>query len=192
MPSQIIIPKGENYSHGMPSRLLFRPTVMKIHVRMNRSIIEQLPHPDYLDWNKLTGFSRGFHSVNQVPEGLIRFVNSYRIAWRFIPHTDMLEFAPYQYDKGEKTAVDYPVPSWQVQPSLLLQKKWDVSTEVFEHRFEIWLGESVAIYTSQENTVTLRVCGAHPFWGYVCKPYHGGNLPAQHEIRMELGVEVGG
>lgn len=188
--TQIIIPQNCHRSRGLRPQFLYKPKLMIIRAVFNESIFQVLPTIDSLDWNKLAGFSRGWHNPAFAPLGAE--INSYRIGWRYNRHNERIEFAPYQYNSGQRISVGTSLPedytgnapeiiaSYSVESfKLRIEKKRAV-------KFTIELFDNVAVYNGPNKGSFLKVSQNLPSWGYRCNPFHGGNLPAVEDLTFEI------
>lgn len=81
-----LIKKGKHSSFHIP-KLLWNTKAIELKFRFNSSCIYTTDeNNNQNDWNKLFGYSRGFHHTNSV-----------RIGWRWNPIKQKIEIAEYYY-----------------------------------------------------------------------------------------------
>jgi len=110
------------------------------------------------DWNKLFGFSYGYHHSN-----------SLRLAWRALP-SGMIKIASYVYEGGMVKYTGFAtVP---VMTAVEMGITYDVDNKlVYFH-----CGEQMITETFSKS----------PAWGYYLKPYYGGNCTAPATMQITL------
>ncbi len=84
-----LIEAGKHYSFHFPM-LVWDRNKMEITFKFDETAIYQTQSPNNQnDWNKLFGFSRGFHHNNSV-----------RLVWRWNPNIKRIEITDYYYTNG--------------------------------------------------------------------------------------------
>jgi len=186
-----LIPRYEHASVGVPPSLHWKPWKIEIVAQFDAESLRVCPAPDHLDWNKLGGFSRGFINSKHIPASMLHLVNSYRIGWRLNSTTDSIEFAPYQYNRGERIAVDSPLPSSYVgfEPQIITSRPISSLEERPLFRFLIWTHGGGVWYKGDEIAM-LTAAGNLPPIGMLARPYHGGNLASQTDITGRISLQV--
>ena len=187
-----LIPRYEHACVGVPPSMYWKPWKIEIVAQFDAESLRVCPAPDHLDWNKLGGFSRGFINARHIPASMLHLVNSYRICWRLNSATESIEFAPYQYNAGERIAVDSPLPASYVgfEPQIITSRPISSMEESPLFRFVIWTHGSGVWYKGDEICM-LTAAKKLPSIGMLARPYHGGNLASQTDItgRISLIVE---
>jgi hypothetical protein len=179
----------------VPPSIHWKPWKIEIVAQFDAESLRVCPAPDHLDWNKLGGFSRGFINNKHIPASMLHLVNSYRIGWRLNSATDSIEFAPYQYNHGERIAVDSPLPVSYVgfEPQVITRRAISSLEDSPWFRFLIWTHGSGVWYQGDDTCMLSLPCDEDnlPPIGMLARPYHGGNLASQTDItgRILLRVE---
>lgn len=185
-----LIPRYEHASVGIPPSFHWKPWKIDIAVQFDLDQMRELPAPDNLDWNKLGGFSRGFINNKHLPASLAPMVNSFRIGWRI--NRRHIEFAPYQYNAGNRICVDSPMPASYsgFEPQIITSREILSLPISPVFKFKIWIFDGGCWYKG-EDTCMLTCEKNLPNIGMLARPYHGGNLAAQNDIegRIRLRVE---
>jgi hypothetical protein len=188
-----LIPRYEHASVGIPPAFHWKPWKIEIAVQFDADTLRVCPPPDHLDWNKLGGFSRGFINAKHIPDSWLSMVNSFRIGWRLNPSTDSIEFAPYQYNRGERIAVDSPLPASYIgfAPQIITSRPMDSLRSDPWFKFKIFINEG-AWYKGDNMCMLSLPCDADnlPAIGMLARPYHGGNLASQTDITGRISLKV--
>lgn len=79
------IKKGKHSFFKFP-KIVFNKKIIKVEIMFTDSCKYNLGNKNQLDWNKIIGFSRGFHHHN-----------SARLAWRWNPILEKIEITKYYY-----------------------------------------------------------------------------------------------
>jgi hypothetical protein len=143
-----------------------RTFVSKV-VEFNDSCRYDLGDNDQDDWNKLFGFSYGYHHKN-----------SLRVGWRYNKETSKIELGHYHYIHGERVyskACDIDVNKEYIISLALLQ---DVETYFNVNAIQILVDGVIAgdgYYTDLK-----------PSWGYKLGLYFGGNRVAPNKIQVKI------
>jgi hypothetical protein len=135
------------------------PTYMSGAFKFTESCLYEFHDEDQFDFNKLFGFSIGYHHNN-----------SFRFAWRPNDLIDKIEVATYSYINGERTQ---SIPLLEAEPN-----KWYYYTIYYDPI------ELKVYYTVNDITVTEDVSQLNKTsgWGYTTRLYFGGNKRAPHKI----------
>jgi len=136
-----LIKKGKHYSLNILNKIIAIEKV-KITFRFDESAIYNIEGDDMKDWNKLFGFSRGFHHHNSV-----------RLGWRWNNNTSKIEITKYEYIDGVRKYYD---PILSINPNET---------------------HSLEIEIANKNSCKL---------GYSLHPFFGGNVPAPHDVRIQV------
>ena len=87
-----VIRKGKHNVKRFP-KILWNIRAINLCFRFDSSAIYKTQNPlNQNDWNKLFGFSRGYHHHNSI-----------RLAWRWNPKIEKIELAKYMYKKGSRS-----------------------------------------------------------------------------------------
>lgn len=113
------IRKGRHRS-GIYFNPLIEPKSIKVFFKFSKSCNYDLHNEDQLDWNKLIGFSRGFHKNNSI-----------RIAWRWSLDKHCIELTKYHYINGERVIEE---PFMDVE----LDKEYRVILTIPEREHPCW------------------------------------------------------
>lgn len=110
------IKKG-NHRSGWFFKILKKPKVMKVTFMFDETAIYNLNNNDQFDWNKLLGFSRGFHQNNSI-----------RIAWRWNTVKQVVELTKYEYVNGKRIMHE---PLWEVKINEIATIVFNISDRKF-------------------------------------------------------------
>lgn len=117
-----------------------------------------LPHGDTMDINKLIGIGyMPWHRVNSV-----------RIGWRWIESIQLIELLQYIYINGKRT---HGHLAFVPLNEKAVVKIWG---EVSCHKIQV------------DNKPPVKVLIKPRQWGYLLRPYFGGNQPAPHTMTIYL------
>lgn len=97
-----LIKKGKHYSFRFPF-LVWNKKRMEVKFRFDDSAVYQIDSKNQSDWNKIFGFSRGFHHRNSI-----------RLAWRWNQKISKVEIAEYRYTDGIRS---YSKPILAINPN---------------------------------------------------------------------------
>lgn len=87
----ILIPKNKHRRWFPRLKLLWKPVSMLVRFKFDESAKYSIEGADQQDWNKLTGFSRGYHKKNSI-----------RIGWRWNQERGVLQICDYSYVNKER------------------------------------------------------------------------------------------
>lgn len=132
--------------------------------------------------NKLYGFSVGLLNSNHY--------NSARIGWRWNRSKERIELLAYVYNNGKRVNEwDYNIALCEIKLGEPVETFIEV-TESFYHfyalRREIWIREDEKRATVTDESFNVFVPRAGNGPGYCQYPYFGGDVPAPHDMTIEL------
>lgn len=165
--STYTIKKGRHYSKLGVQPVLDFDYIAHI-VKFDDTARYNLGTPDQFDINKLFGV--GF---------LHHHYDSARFGWRYIPDLDKIELLAYMYKSGTR------INEWDEQIHLCLidiGKKYELSLHVEKenYRFIVW---DIRMNTKVCNKIFSRP-KIFKWFGYLLRPYFGGNRTAPHDINI--------
>lgn len=155
-----VLPKNSHYSTGWSLGGLHTGiTEMEHLVKFSEECLTLPGHPDCDgDFNKIFGFSYGYHHRNSV-----------RIGWKAVG--DRIRLAAYLYDGGKRLMKGF---AW-VAPEQFYAVGITVDPETRQAYF----------YCGSQHQVVLPF-GARPAWGYYLQPYYGGDCVAPVSMAIEI------
>lgn len=157
----ITIPKGSHYSSGYSlGSLHFGTTAQAFAVKFSRECLalNGVASCDG-DWNKLFGFSYGYHHSNSI-----------RIAWKSLD--GRIRIGAYIYEQGRVTYKGFATI--------------DVDT-INIISIDYNPNDDIIYFTCNEKRLALEY-HINPTVGYNLKPYYGGNCNAPETMRIEMNA----
>lgn len=153
------IPKGSHYCTGYSLGSMHTGiTSMEFDVIFEESCLVAPTQWDCLtDWNKLFGFSYGYHHSN-----------SLRLVWRV--QDNRIRIGWYNYQSGKVTSKGFATVNVK-----------ELNRMKIDHDYQ----NGIVYYTCADKYVGVPYTKS-PTWGYRLKPYHGGNCPAQETMKIIL------
>ena len=161
------------HSSGFHFGLNIKPKMVK-YFKFNDDCISEYINEDSRDYNKLIGFSIGYHHHD-----------SYRIVWRpsykgeeLAGSGNLIELAGYQYDRGIRN----------------LEKFCTIKTGII-YKAEITTNNLKTTYIIYEDGKEIGRCNIPSFppkinifgIGYKLWPFHGGQNKASHDMTIWIG-----
>ena len=156
------IKKGSNYATGFHFELTFSNEI-SFKAKFDENCLYDLGTSDNYDINKLYGFSTSYHHHKQ----------SARFGWRCIDGEN-IQILTYTYDKGkrmEPTLLGTILPGQEIIGSIKRNK----SSYTFEF-----------LTSGKEKKVIIPISQNCWYPRYILWPYFGGNMPAPHDMSLEV------
>lgn len=162
--------KGKHYSSPINLGFGINKTKMSCAVMFQKDVLGSTKQENVLDWNKLFGFSRGFHQNN-----------SFRFGWR--EDGDNMFVAPYTYMDGIRYSIEAESRSLKINTDEL-------------YLFEIQLSGSKVFYTVSDSRGNMIYEKSYiirhllPILGYDLKPYFGGNTTPLKDFSIGFNTKI--
>lgn len=163
------IKKGSHYSRPWWPKLHLGIDEMTITFRLSELFYDHslLPAEDVADINKLFGFSRGHHHKNSV-----------RVGWYCID--DEMYLMSYRYNDGRRAHTTL----------CSINMNHESTPGVDEVTITIRrVGDCIYNMRSRELGLIHNFFLMGPEYGYLLKPYFGGNNPAVRDFNIGLTVK---
>jgi hypothetical protein len=117
------------------------------------------------DWNKLVGWSYGYHKENSI-----------RLAWRYKEDIDRIELVPYFYANGVRIVLENNIIT------VLLEMELTLMIQVGPRVRSSFSGVERFLYLAVNNeTLNMKITP-----GYTLGPYFGGNGAAPHTMHIDV------
>jgi hypothetical protein len=165
------IKQGRHRAYPFNLGIHFGKTSESYEVMFDDSCRYQLEGVDQLDWNKLVGWSYGFHHNNSI-----------RIGWGFIPELDKIQLALYTYENGIREVVETSLNTDKIELD-------------FNKTYTLKLGITLAgtaylilcnFNNEWEINLVKRTSRYKPTLGYNLNTYFGGNLKSPVNLKIYL------
>ncbi len=162
------IKRGRHSFFRIPRIYFGRPNILQGSFKFNRNswYVRTSDDQDWLDINKLTGISFGFHKKN-----------SLRIGWRPIfDQKEQIELFIYAYNNGKREFISFA------------QIKTD---ETYQFQLLMNRPEQKAVWEIKGlNNKELEYHFPSTRWGYFLFPYFGGNNQAPQDITIHVHSSI--
>jgi len=159
---EIKIRKGQHYTRNIRKFGIGRNFSIRRLVIFKPSCRYTLHYPDYLDINKLFGFTEGFNPHK----------NSIRVGWRYNKQQDCIDLFHYQYKNGKRDK--------EFLCSVDLDTPIEISIEAKGHIY-LTKVERRGLYVEKLSGRSKR-SWIH-FYLYV---YFGGNMTAPNDMEIHI------
>lgn len=170
MIKKFTIKKGNHYSTPPHIRFHFGITKLKFKFRFSKDCLYPINNTDDLDINKLYGFSHAWHHKN-----------SLRLGWIPSPtQTGRIELYKYCYNYGKRIPDYLPI-------AVVDAESWYEASISIDEVF----GLVTFIISDPERNLTLAISSSmyrcpQFKWGYMLKPYFGGDHVAPHDMSISI------